>query len=217
MPASCCKPDYDAVFGDRTARREIASYRRSGPRGSTRRLLEAISAAGAANASVIDIGGGVGVIGLELLAAGADSLTDVDASRPYLETARAEVTRRGWGSRATFLHGDFVQLSGDLHAADIVTLDRVICCYGDWRALVDASVSKAHRLYGIVLPNERWWMRLGIGLPNLALRLFGQSFRAYVHPERAIDERIRKAGFTVRSHHRGWIWQTVLYERPAAA
>lgn len=213
MPAPCCKPDYDAAFDARTARRQLDAYRRSGAGGSTRRLIEAIKAMGIDRASVLDIGGGVGIIGLELLSAGAESLTGVDASRPYVSVATHEARRRGWDERASFRHGDFVELAEGIEPVDIVTLDRVVCCYGDWRALVDASVSRARRLYGLVYPNERWWLRLGIGCGNLMLRLVGRSFRGYVHPERRIDERIRRAGFRPHSHHRGWIWQTALYER----
>lgn len=213
MPPSCCGPDYDAMFDDRTARRELARYRRGGPDASTRRLVDALKAAGVQDASLLDIGGGVGTIGIELLAAGADTLTNVDASGPYLAVARGELERRGLGDRAAFHHGDFVELADRVEEADIVTLDRVVCCYRDWPALVDRSVARARRLYGLVLPNERWWLRIAIGIGNLVLRLRGQSYRGYVHPERRIDERIRGAGFRTRSHHRGWVWQTVLYER----
>ena len=215
MPPSCCTPDYDSAFDARSARRQALAYRRAGAGGSTLRLLNAIRETEVNGASVLDIGAGIGVIGLELLATGAASLTSVDASRPSVAVAQAELRRAGLADRATVRHGDFVELADEIEAADVVTLDRVVCCYGDWRALVDASVSHARRLYGLVYPNERWWMRAGIGVGNLMLRLIGQSFRGYVHPERAIDERIRRAGFVRRAHHRGWLWQTVLYERAA--
>ncbi|MGH2782949.1 MAG: methyltransferase domain-containing protein, partial [Thermoleophilaceae bacterium] len=188
-----------------------------GPSGSTLRLVEAIAARGVEGASVLDIGGGVGVIGLELLGDGAATLTDVDASRPYVAAARQAVEERGLGDRTTIHHGDFVELADEIEPADVVTLDRVVCCYGDWRALVDRSTERARRLYGLVYPNDRWWLRLGIGFGNLWLRAFGRSYRGYVHPERMIDERVHAAGFTPRSHHRGWVWQTVLYERVPVA
>ena len=215
MPPSCCAPDYDAMFNERAARQELKRYRRTGPDGSTRRLIEALEAAGVRDASLLDIGGGIGAIGIELLAAGARSLTNVDASQPYLSVARVELERRGLVERATFHHGDFVALADRLDDADVVTLDRVICCYRDWPALVDRSVARARRLYGLVIPNERWWMRIAIGIGNLMLRLRGQSYRGYIHPERSIDERIRRAGFRLRTHDRGWVWQTLLYERTA--
>jgi len=213
VPHECCDSDYDAIFDERTAQRQLAEYRRSGPDGSTNRLIEAIKGAGPERGSVLDIGGGVGVIGLELLAAGARSLTGVDASHAYVAVARDEIERRGWGERATIRHGDFVQLAHEVEPVDIVTLDRVVCCYGEWAALVDASASRARRLYGLVFPNDRWWLRRVIGLANLALRLSGRSFRGYVHPERSVDERIRRAGFERQVHHRGWVWQTILYVR----
>jgi magnesium-protoporphyrin O-methyltransferase len=213
MPVDCCKPDYDAIFDARTARREAIAYRREGAKGTTRRLIDAIKEAGVDGSTTLDVGGGVGIIGLELLAAGAASSIEVDASRAYIAVAEHEAKRRGFGERTTFRHGDFVEIAEEIPAADVVTLDRVVCCYGDWPAMVDRSVERARRLIGLVYPNDRWWTRLAIRIGNLTLRMMRQSFRVYVHPERAIDARIRSAGFERRLHHRGWVWQTVVYER----
>jgi len=217
MPPSCCDVDYDRMFDARTAHRELTAYRRSGPAGSTRRLIDAIKATGIERASVLDIGGGVGVIGFELLAAGANRLTDVDAARAYVAVARDEAERLGLEDRTTFRHGDFVALADEIGSADVVTLDRVVCCYGDWTALVDRSIAHARRIYGLVYPNDRWWTRFGIWMGNLTLRFSRQSYRGYVHPERAIDARIRDAGFERRLHHRGWLWQTAVYQRTPAS
>ncbi len=216
MPASCCEPDYDAAFDDRTARRQLARYRRAGPWGSTRRLIEALRGPGVDGASLLDIGGGVGVIGLELLQVGAASVTDVDASQPYIGVAREEFARRGFADRATFHAGNFVTLAPEIEAHDLVTLDRVVCCYGDWPALIDAATARTRRRLGLVYPNDRWWMRLAIGASNLCARIMRQSYRGYVHSERGIDARIREAGFVPATHHRGWVWQTVVYERVSA-
>ena len=216
MPASCCKPDYDAAFNARTAWHELAAYRASGARGSALRLIDAIREAGVRGSSILDIGGGVGVIGLELMASGAERVTSIDASGPYVSVARHEAHRRGWAERTTFRRGDFVEVADEIERADVVTLHRVVCCYADWGAMLDRSTERAGRLIGLVIPNDRWWLRLGIGLGNLMLRLGGQSFRGYVHPERKVFERLRTAGFERRVHHRGWVWQTLLYQRVAA-
>lgn len=217
MPDTCCRPDYDAAFDARTARRQALAYRRDGPKGATRRLIEAIKALGVGGGTALDIGGGVGVIGLELLAAGAASTTEVDASRPSIEVAQHEARRRGLGDRARFRHGDFVEIADEIDAADVVTLDRVICCYGDWPAMVDRATERARRILGLVYPNDRWWNRVAVGIANLLLRLSGRSFRGYIHTERGVDARIRAAGFEPRTHHRGWLWQTVVYERLPSA
>lgn len=213
MPPSCCQPDYDATFDERAARRELAAYRRSGSTGATRRLIDTIRQQGVNGATVLDIGGGVGVVGAELLAAGASHLTDVDAARPYLVAARAEIERRGHADRATFLHGDFVELASGVPAADVVTLDRVVCCYGDWRSLVDRSAEHATRLLGLVYPVDRPWTRLVVGAGNLVTRVLRRNFRFYVHPEHQIDARIRGHGFLPVVHHRSLVWRTTLYAR----
>ena len=213
MRRDCCRPDYDALFDSRAARRELSAYQRRGPRNETRRLLQAIRAEGVTSATVLDIGGGVGVIGVELLHHGARHLTDVDASRPYLDAARSEVERRGFGDRARFVHGDFVRLAAQVPAADVVTMDRVICCYDDWTALVDRSTERAARLYGLVYPRDRWWMRGAIRIVTLAGRLFGHALPFNVHPERLVDERVRSAGFLPVVSDRGFFWRTTLYRR----
>ncbi len=213
MSPDCCQTDYDALFNDRAARRELAAYRRKGAGGSTRTLLDAIRAEGVDGASVLDIGGGVGVIGAELLSAGASTLTDVDASGPYLAAASGEMQRRGFGDRASFHHGDFVGLAASIQPADIVTLDRVVCCYDDWEALVGRSVERARRLYGLVLPRDRWWLRISVGLIRGVSRLFGQNCPFAVHPDRTIDARIRRDGFSLVYARRGIAWQTLLYRR----
>lgn len=211
----CCPPpvDYDPIFNDRAARDELRSYRRDGARDTTRQLIDALIAQDVAGASVIDVGAGVGVVGFELLDAGAHSLTDVDASHAYLDAARSEAERRGLGDRATFHFGDFVGLAPALERADVVALDRVVCCYGDARALTAAVTGRSRRLIGLVYPIDRWWIRLGIRAVNLALWVGRQSYRGYVHPVRMVDEAIRSDGFDRVFLRRGWIWQVVVYRR----
>lgn len=202
------------MFDARTARRELAEYRHRGPLGATRELVEAIRAhANVTGAEVLDIGGGVGVIGHELVAAGASRLTAVDLSRSYLDAARDEATDRGYADRAEFRFGDFVDVAPEIGDADIVTLDRVLCCYGDWRGLVAASASKARRLYGVVYPLNRPWWHVFAALGNLAMRLTRANYRIHIHSDSAVDAFIRESGFE-RRYRRGWLlWQTVLYER----
>ena len=213
MSRECCRPDYDALFDERAARRELRAYRRKGADGTTRTLLDAIRAEGVTGATLIDIGGGVGVIGAELLGAGASKLTDVDASGPYLAAARGEMERRGFDDRSSFWHGNFVELADSIEPADIVTLDRVVCCYDDWEALIGRSAERARRLYGLAFPRDRWWTRVTVGAIRAVSRLFGQTFPLHVHPERQIDARIQGAGFELIFARRGVAWQTLLYRR----
>ena len=101
--------------------------------------------------TLLDVGGGVGAIQHELLAAGAAHVTSVDASASYLEAAREEASRRGVEDRITYQHGDFVQLAESVPPADIVTLDRVLNVYPDWERLAGLAAAHAQRLLGLCI------------------------------------------------------------------
>jgi hypothetical protein len=212
---SCCSPGIERMFGDRAAEHDLERYRRKGPSKPTRRLLEAIRERGVEGADLLDIGGGIGVIQHELLAAGASRATAVDVSAAYLRSAAEESERRGHRDRANYRHGDFVVLAPDVEPADVVTLDRVICCYPDMEALVGRSAERARRLYGLVHPCDAWWTRTAIRLVNLGMWLARRRFRAFVHPPPEIDAVAGGRGLALRSRSGvGPVWQVALYERP---
>jgi 2-polyprenyl-3-methyl-5-hydroxy-6-metoxy-1,4-benzoquinol methylase len=103
--------DFGDFYNARKAASELRRYRRKGPIPSTRMLINALKTEGVEGATVIDIGGGIGAVQHELLAAGAAHLTSVDASDAYIQTAREESRRRGLSGRVTYHHGDFLELA----------------------------------------------------------------------------------------------------------
>jgi magnesium-protoporphyrin O-methyltransferase len=207
----------DALFNRREAESELRRYHRRGVRGATQQLVSALRAQGVQGATLLDIGGGIGAIQLELLAAGAASATDVDASRGYVAVASEEAQRRGFGDRVSYQFGNFVDLAPTIEAADIVTLDRVICCYPDMPALVSLSSARARRLYGLVYPRDTWWIRLGARVMNALLKLFRQRFRFFVHRSASVDAVARGAGLVETLRQPGLMWQMVLYTRGGAS
>jgi SAM-dependent methyltransferase len=211
---SCCHGEgCDAQFDMRQARRDLKRYHKDGPDATTRALIDLIKAAGVRDAQLLDIGGGIGAIHHELLQAGVDAATHVDASESFLEVARQEAGRRGHGDRVRFVKGDFVKVAGEVPDADIVTLDRVICCNGDMESLVRASAGKAKRLYGAVFPRDHWYLKPAFGSINLWKRITGSHFRVFLHPVRAIDAAIRGQGFRQKNRLRTLVWNVALYER----
>jgi magnesium-protoporphyrin O-methyltransferase len=213
MPADCCKPDYNLHFDAESARKDLLAYRAKGPDGSTQRLLDVLIGEDVTGASLLDIGGGVGVVQLELLAAGAARALDVDASGPFLEVAESEARDRGFGDRTSYRHGDFVEIADEIEPADVVTLDRVICCYPDVHSLVSRSAKRALRLYGLVYPVDRWWTRTMARVMNFLDRLGRSDYRMHVHPQALVDRLIREAGLEPHYRHAGMVWQTVVYAR----
>ena len=212
MDACGCDPGFE-IFDESTAKADAERYRRHGPDTTTRMLVEMIREHGVSGTAVLDIGGGIGVIDHELLDAGAERAVLVDASPPALQVAREEARRRGSLDRIEFVDGDFVAKAESIGPADVITLDRVICCYPDVDALVRLSAGRARSLYGLVLPRDRWFLRSGTRLLNAWFRLRGFAYRSFAHPNARVDALVTEAGLRPRREQHTFVWRVVLYER----
>lgn len=213
----CCSPGdspYDRQFDAQHAAEHLRAYRKKGPQGLTRALIDALGAGGVVGETVLDIGGGVGAVHHELLRSGAAAAVDVDASRAYVSVAREEAERQGHADRVRYLVGDFVALADDVDPADVVALDRVICCYANMAALVGRSATLARRRYGLVYPRDTWLGRVGIAFLNAGLRLSRSSFRVYIHRTAEVDAVLAAHGLVKRLHRTTLIWQLAVFERP---
>ena len=174
-------------------------------------LLEEIHARRVIGATLLDVGGGIGVISQELLRAGAGHAMLVEASRADLDVARQEARRSNILERMEFVEGDFVRSAGSIDVADIVTLDRVVCCYPDAEALVSVSVAHARSLFGLVLLRDGWHIRLALRLNNLRFWVRRSPYRSYGHSNIRIDELAGERGFRAIAEWRTWFWRVVLY------
>jgi len=215
MSSTCC--GVSNVFDDAKAREDLESYRRKGPSDSTVQLIDALRERAPTLDTLLDIGGGVGAIAHELLANGVMHATLVDGSASYLDAAREEGAHRSTNVRLELRKGDIVAIAADVGPADVVTLDKVVCCYEDMDALLAVSAERARRLYGIVYPRDDWWVRLFIAAENAVRRLKGNDFRGFVHANSAIDAALRRAGLTPRFNARGAWWIVAVYERVGAS
>jgi SAM-dependent methyltransferase len=212
MPSCQCQ-GIEIQFDQREAANKLADYRKKGPSPSTRLLIAALLEAGVRDRTLLDIGGGIGAIQVELLKAGAMAAVSVDASSAYLAAAQQEARRQGLSERVEYHQGDFVELADATPPADIVTLDRVICCYSDMPALVGRSADHARQLYALVYPCDAAWVSLGLRLVNLFQRLKSSPFRVFAHPTPAIEAILKERGLRRRYHRLAGLWQIAVYTR----
>ena len=205
----CCDEELAFIgYDGRDASKDLASWRRSGPRSTTTELIDVIRANGVEGATVLDVGAGVGIVHLSLLEAGAAAAVDVDASPDYLATARAEAERRGLADRVDYRYGDVVELADELPAADIVTLDAVICCYPYLEALVAAATRSRPRLVGLTYPRDVWFMLLFMRLYNAVHPVRGRYF-AYRH--RHVRALLKAAGYDEIHDGGSAVWRVAAY------
>lgn len=200
-------------FNAKRVEKQLKRYQKEGAAGTTRQLVAAISQQGVEGMTLLDIGGGVGGIQHALLNGGVIQATHVDASSAYVQAAQAEAIRREIDGRITFLQGDFVDLAEDMPTADIVTLDRVVCCYDDMQALVRLSAEKASKIYGLVFPRDLWPIRLLLPIANFFLSLTGTPFRIFIHRTEQVDQILREQGLVPQYHKNAGFWQILVYNR----
>jgi 2-polyprenyl-3-methyl-5-hydroxy-6-metoxy-1,4-benzoquinol methylase len=208
----------EQVFNEAEANAELGRFRRKGPRKTTRLLIEGVREAGVAGRTLLDVGGGVGAVHLGLLTAGATHALDIDASWAFIRTAREEADQRGLADRVTHRFGNFTEIAAEIPATDVVTLDRVICCYHDVEALLGLSARRASATLGMVFPRDLPRARLMNRLINLRRRLAGSPFRTFIHPRSRIEEIMKSGGLESVFQRRTFFWQVEVFRRarPAA-
>jgi 2-polyprenyl-3-methyl-5-hydroxy-6-metoxy-1,4-benzoquinol methylase len=211
--AGCCNPiDYRRLFSRKYASRDARRYRERGLGATSRALVDL--AGDVEGATVLDVGGGIGAIELELLAAGAERATNVELSGGYEEAASALLTERGLSDRVDRRVADFVSEGDAVEPHDLVVLHRVICCYPDVDALMGAAAEHARRRLVLTYPQEHLLMRLGLRVINLWLRVSGCGFRTYVHPVARILGAAEADGLRlVRRERQGFLWESAALVR----
>jgi len=163
----------------------------------------------------MDVGSGIGVMTHELLDGPVASATLVDESSSYQFVARNLADERGTSDRCTFVSGDFVEVQPTLPEVDLVTLDRVVCCYPDVERLLGAVADTGASWCGLAYPKDRWHIRFVVAGINAILWLRRTDFRVFVHPEKRIWQLLEQQGFKVRDESNSFVWKIVLLERSA--
>ncbi len=212
---SCQCQGIETKFDQKYVGKKLKDYRKKGPKKTTWQLIEALRAEGVNGMTLLDIGGGVGDIQHEMLRSGVSSATNNEASTAYVDACRQEAERLGHSHRIRHIPGNFIEVAKDIAPADIVTLDRVICCYDDMPNLIKLSVDKARRFYGVVYPRDKWWVRLANSVfYNFRNWLQRNPMRMFVHPPEVVDAMIRSNGFERGFYREMGPWQVVVYARP---
>ena len=200
------------MFGRKPAERQARSFRKRGLRGSAKAL--AGFAGEVRGESVLEVGGGIGAIEIELLEAGAARVTNIELAATYEDTARALLAERGLSERAERHVGDFVAEADAIEPHDVVVMHRVVCCYPDVDALVGTAADRARRRMVLTYPQERPAVRAALWAGNALMRLRGSTFRAFVHPVHRIETAAEAHGLMPETRVRhGLLWESAAFSR----
>ena len=214
--SNCCSPKgYRWVFSEREARREAKRYRRKGLDATSRRIVDLLKAQGVEGRTVLEVGGGIGAIQIELLKAGAARATSIEITPTYEEVAMELLREAGLQDRVERHVMDFANAAEAVSPADIVVLNRVICCYHDMPKLAGAAADHTREVLALSFPLEGWFTRMGIAFMDLGLRIFRREFQVFYHPPKKILATCEQHGLKTVVNRPGLAWTIAAFRRAA--
>jgi len=241
--SDCCTPKgYGQIFSEKNAAGEAKRYRRKGLDGTSKRIVDFTREQGVEGKTLLEVGGGIGAIEIELLKAGMGRAVNVELTPTYEVAAAELLVDAGLTDLVERRVMDFAEAEADsrvrraavltlksrvstrrlrpfLDHVDrmfpVVVMNRVICCYPDMPKLTGAAADRATEMLIMSFPNRRWWTRLGLTVANLGFRVIRLQFRVFLHTPALILAAVQQHGFRTRFNERGLVWQVIAFERIA--
>ena len=209
MPRCCDHDDYQSVFSGRFARRTSRRHQRRGLTPAAQRIVDFVCSRGIAGATVLEIGGGVGHLQVELLRRGAAHVTNLEISRNYEAEAARVLDDAGLTDRVTRRFLDIAQAPDEVQPADVVVLHRVVCCYPDYARLLNTAAGHARKTLAYSHPAVNLVNRVQFGSENVYRWLSRNDFRTFIHPPEGMVRAAESAGLLAAYHHHARDWDVV--------
>ena len=207
---SCCPPHgCDELFGERFARRSLRKYRTKGLDDTSAWLRDFLSARG--GESALEVGGGIGALVTELVRGGVPRGRLVEVVPAYEPVARELFAETGVD--VDFSLADLTDEPEAVDPADLVVLNRVVCCTPDGPELVAAAAGRTRSALALSFPRERPAIRAAVRVQNIAFRLIRRRFRVFVHPRAKLFDAATSRGLRLVDQHDGTVWATAGFER----
>jgi 2-polyprenyl-3-methyl-5-hydroxy-6-metoxy-1,4-benzoquinol methylase len=204
----CCDPrDCDAVFTPDYARRTARKLRTTGLDDTATRMVEYLVAGGLEGASILEIGGGVGGLHIELLRRGASRATNLELSSAYEVEAARMLGESGFEDRVDRRLVNIANEPEAIDQADVVVLHRVVCCYPDYEGLLGAAADHARRMLIFSYPRPHLLTRAQTAFENIGYAVRRQDFRTFVHSPDAMVAVLADHGLEVTHTGRNRMWQ----------
>ena len=195
------------MFKPRMARRTLDRFRKKGHGDLERRMLRAASGDGVAGARVLEIGGGIGTLQAALLVEGAQQGEVVELVSAWEPYARELAREQGIEERTSFRVADVLEQPGSVAPADVVLMNRVVCCTPDGVELTGLAAQLASRTLVLSFPRDRLLIRIGVRLVNASLWIRRSSFRVFLHPRDALLGAASAGGLELEDEGAEGLWE----------
>src|SRR5256885_11091656 len=112
--SDCCTPEgYRRLFSERGARAQARRYRRRGPDPTSLRVVELLKRRGVRGRTLLEVGGGIGAIQIELLKAGLASAVSIELTPTYEAIAADLLRETGFADRVERWVLDFAESAAE--------------------------------------------------------------------------------------------------------
>lgn len=204
------------MFTEEFAERIERRYARTGLTAAERMIVDfLVHEIGIEGATILEVGGGVGEIQLELLRHGASRTMNLELSHAYEPAAARLADAAGVSARMTRTVGVDLAIQSDaIQPADVVVLHRVVCCYPDVDRLLGAAADHAIRAIVFTHPPRNAVTCATNATLNFIMRLRRRSYRGFIHSPEQMIEILRQHGMNARYRHRRRFWQLIDGIRP---
>jgi SAM-dependent methyltransferase len=190
-------------------------YKRKGLSPSSKKLLHLILQKGLQGKTATDLGCGTGGFSIELLKNGAENIVGFDLSSQMIESANHLALSNNFDKRTKFQVGNAATV--EIPHSDIIIMDKVLCCYSDWKPLLNNAITSDPSSIGFIVPRDegvaKLPFRLGVRIANYFQKRKGRIL-FYLHPLNLVDRTLYDAGFSQRKKQRSRLWLVFLYSRP---
>ena len=213
MSGCCRSAPCEEIFRPRIARRSLEQYRKKGHGKLEQRMVATAAEGGLAGARVLEIGGGIGTIQSELLVAGAERGEVVELVRAWEPYARELAREKGLDDRTSFHVADVLEEPDLVEPAEVVVMNRVVCCSPDGVRLAGVAARLARQTLVLSFPRDVLLVRAGLRVVNAGLRLLGRSFRVFAHPREALLAAAQAEGLVLAESGGGRVWEFATLRR----
>ena len=209
-----CHCGLDEMFTERVSKHDARKFERRGLDARARKLLSGLERSiGLKGRSTLEIGIGTGGFTIEMLQRGAASAVGIDAVAGQLEQAHRLAKARGFSEKLQLKQADVTEIGDRLPAVDVVVLDRVVCCYANWTALLGTAASHARTAVAMSYPRYAWYTRVWIATANTGMRLLRRQFRLHLHSPAAMQQLLQAHGLSPQVIGHRAVWELVIATR----
>jgi hypothetical protein len=139
----------------------------------------------------------------------------VELTPTYEDVAKRLVEEAGLSERVERKVMDFAEAAAEVDAADLVIMNRVICCYQDMPRLAGAAADHARRLLVMSYPKRAWWTIAGLAIANWIFWAARLEFHIFLHPPAHILATSERSGLRPVLDDPGLLWTVAALSRPA--